>query len=1118
MSDVTVRTGLTKNQFQNAIRPVVEPLVGRLALTHEHPESAALRNAAASAITTACAELGFDQHCLQAADCESRGAVSETLIYHWFRDLVRLYRVDLVRENAAVTMVDVDYYVDMRAVLATGKPVILYTLMPEKAADRCGDYTYRFEGDEVVADSGNGVVYRHELWDYRVDQVTAATQTVLTLYDVCRLRLAANRYVVCFVPRLHLPVLACVPGFKLPPMLRRRRIGTNGVTCLASAAEPTKLSLALQHPLAFDSITLEVEIVEIVRRRLEAMTASRVLDISDTARWLESLNLFKGPAAQVAALLLVKYVSGQPVELGDVPTLMDMRERPAVRSQAVQSGSGRPPVAPPSFVPPGDGDGRAVGAVLTPPLVEQPAVAPVRAPAQDVVTVHRRVIEPANRARPPLIYGKWACAFVSRVVPDEKRGLGRPIDLRQVIDHQIKPMQRLRNARAGPWHVAPFNVEHIAVRAFQKAEAYSGAKPARNISQVPVGHCLALSGYLLAMKKAVLVDHRWFGPGRDPAETTRAVEDIVCHGSVVARDFTNFDATISEWVFKHVTVPACMRWVASDQADSLRKLLMAETNAKAKTRFGVTYSPGFGRLSGSPTTSDHNTIINAFVSFCGFMQAGYSIGRAWDALGIYYGDDSLESYPSTVDVHMASAASALGFTVKTSRLARGPYPFLGRYFTGGWSFADPWRTMAKIHATYSRSESSGVVLANRIAGYMVTDAQTPILGVWCRRVMEILVEQGVVPKMSSMDHDDWWRCSQAWPQTGLDRDAFLAVTGLAAGEVDQLEDAINRSRQLDELPTIPGSSPAGLAARVDKPGFFVDGDPTPSAPKMENNATTTATASTETSSSSPSTSGGRTTPTAPPRSRRGRRRRTGEPSPPKRDSSGQRPTHNAGGPGRASGAPPRPSEERVADTGCGRQGGRLRDVGQGVSGHRRAPRRGMAGPSGGPVRQVPVHRDDPELAASGEPALRRERRGVVRPQPLGPGPRRVRRRNRQLPRSDAARGSLGSTEDSASAASATHVVRDDPRQAVSRGGGHAGCSPNRVVRHPVGSDQGSDSVHVGAPLAGVPAGAAKPNGVIGHDGVFRTGPQERLRRHRQAARRRKAAAFKALGAPAAPVA
>jgi hypothetical protein len=86
-------------------------------------------------------------------------------------------RKDSVQCNDIVTMVDVDYYIDMNKHLAmTPVPHILYTFQPwTTGADR-GEYNYSFHANDQVQYSLEGATaFKHKLWNYQGDTIHTTT-------------------------------------------------------------------------------------------------------------------------------------------------------------------------------------------------------------------------------------------------------------------------------------------------------------------------------------------------------------------------------------------------------------------------------------------------------------------------------------------------------------------------------------------------------------------------------------------------------------------------------------------------------------------------------------------------------------------------------------------------------------------------------------------------------------------------------------------------------------------------------------------------------------------------------------------------------------------------------
>ncbi|KAI0981719.1 hypothetical protein GJ496_005106 [Pomphorhynchus laevis] len=96
----------------------------------------------------------------------------------------------------------------------------------------------------------------------------------------------------------------------------------------------------------------------------------------------------------------------------------------------------------------------------------------------------------------------------------------------------------------------------------------------------------------------------------------------------------------------------------------------------------------------------------------------------------------------------------LGLKAKYLEIASGmPCPFLGRYFIPGASFADPMRVVQKLHITFVSADSE-LALADKAAGYFVTDSKTPIIGPWVERVLSVCRRRGIITKMSAMTSDE----------------------------------------------------------------------------------------------------------------------------------------------------------------------------------------------------------------------------------------------------------------------------------------------------------------------------------------------------------------------------
>jgi len=94
--------------------------------------------------------------------------------WFWCKDANAENRNDEPKQDDFQYLCDVDYYVDMPNFLAReAKPVVLYTMVPEHAAQTAVDNTsYRFmEDGSLQTTVAGGGMYHHHLWNYGMDSV-----------------------------------------------------------------------------------------------------------------------------------------------------------------------------------------------------------------------------------------------------------------------------------------------------------------------------------------------------------------------------------------------------------------------------------------------------------------------------------------------------------------------------------------------------------------------------------------------------------------------------------------------------------------------------------------------------------------------------------------------------------------------------------------------------------------------------------------------------------------------------------------------------------------------------------------------------------------------------------
>lgn len=388
-------------------------------------------------------------------------------------------------------------------------------------------------------------------------------------------------------------------------------------------------------------------------------------------------------------------------------------------------------------------------------------------------SLERRVTFAKNEIEPPFRYNKLAEEFVRLVVPLPCQG--RPMLLEEAKEELSKPSQIL--AVSNIWETVDMEHRRL-IEAFVKNEPTM--KNGRIISSfADARFLLKFSTYTLRFRDQVLHaewNRHWFCPGHTPTQIAKMVQEYVstihvpCEG-----DYTNLDGSISLWLQRRVMNAVYNRFFHPDHRKELSSYtdMMVSCPARAK-RFGFRYEAGVGVKSGSPTTCDLNTVANAFVMFCAVRKTlpELTAEQAFQHIGLSFGDDSL------FDAAFASALNAtardLGLKLKVEKFQpEKGLVFLARVFPDPWrtltSFQDPLRTWRKLHIT---TRDPTVPLADaavdRLEGYLVTDALTPVTSEYASAVIK-----AYIPEVSSRRHQRkdrnrevpyWLTIGGAWPQ------------------------------------------------------------------------------------------------------------------------------------------------------------------------------------------------------------------------------------------------------------------------------------------------------------------------------------------------------------------
>jgi hypothetical protein len=331
----------------------------------------------------------------------------------------------------------------------------------------------------------------------------------------------------------------------------------------------------------------------------------------------------------------------------------------------------------------------------------------------------------------------------SGLFKDTVGGYLRPYDAEVVYQRQNKPSQRriLEEAEHG--------TANRNTSAFQKAEAYGKVTDPRAISQINGSDKRDYSTFIYPVADR-MKQLPWYAFGKKPREISERVASI-CESAFSHADNSDFermDGRVNANA-RELERIILLELYHHDYHVELLKLMKSQTGLRACTKHGVEYGTGDARASGSPETSPANTMLTAFIAYLGFRMTVRNGGfmqplEAWEALGIYGGDDGLTGDQDSKAAE--KAARIMGQVLTLERVKRGDMgiSFLARrYGPDVWwgdtnSCCDIKRQLAKFHVTTRLSSkiTPQVKLREKAFAFSLTDSETPIIGWFVTKVLE----------------------------------------------------------------------------------------------------------------------------------------------------------------------------------------------------------------------------------------------------------------------------------------------------------------------------------------------------------------------------------------------
>lgn len=628
--------------------------------------------------------------------------------------------------NSLTTMIDVDYYVDMRLHL-DGSPVCLYTFTPSGVATQTENGSYWFNADNTVTLAvDGGAKYTHKLWDYEADELVIDRWWGSVVYTVESFKTGPNRRLIYFNPirKTFGPYGWFIPGKRLT----YRDVVQNGVARVRFERNIYLATAGGREQACISEIAVETATI-----RLQEASKPHVSDVE------RIFSTHSVPNHVHAASLFFRMFTSYSMPSSD---LLKMRDFSYQSTGPLVTEDGKP----------------SMRSIATPLLY---GLVPVKSYNNDVATIKGRITEVRNNRPCPKECIGHREEFVKCVLDDIKaHGTLNPLDL-ESFRERLRPGSALAK-KIDTNESSLLESKSEISSCFQKGEVYPKAAPPRNISTMRAGHNFRLGQYVYPLADE-LKKLDWYGPGKHPKVlATRVV--MLCSRAishVVLTDYTKLDGSTSEFI-DSVYAELLTSAHAPAYTEAIESLLEKEANSRGYTQNDYAFLAPHTIRSGSSATSQKGTISNAFMAYSHYRGTGMTPLEAYKALGMYFGDDGISA--DVLDSALARSTARYGYLIKPETIPRGsPMTFLGRIFLNPFatpnSITDVARQLRKLHLTDTPTAvPREVILRRRALAYQLTDPNTPIISQWSDAIIR-LTENTLTPdhiRNLAAREDSYW--------------------------------------------------------------------------------------------------------------------------------------------------------------------------------------------------------------------------------------------------------------------------------------------------------------------------------------------------------------------------
>jgi len=795
ISDRLVKPLLSSSQQRQVFSNT--PLVtGYISTNHTHGVSAQARNTASATAGLLAGLLGLEPYYIQQSLTDVRKRRKGDRSYHWAKDIavpMKEFTFDPMKE--AAVLVDVDHYINMPLLLAKYPGTyFVCTFQPTQTAISEGEYTFRFlPTNEVTYRVSGGAEYTHHVWDYSGDTIIVADVGLLTkrvcAYHIDRKRVDDHHVIVMLTLLGQFTIPSVIPTYLLIAGKQLDRLRpVYGPYVVLDVIRETGLYRSVSITGDFTSVTAPrasfdaVHAVALVAKvpMTPAMVASNIAATSPAG--LPTERLPPGHAAIIAGYIRSGTPLFPPVVYPPSQSILPIRfDKHDYNAPVPLTGFGSPLI--------------------------NPCYGMVTSIASDDRCITGRVENFQREGEeeepiPPTLAG-YMQEFAEFLIPYPHEG--HPVDDDEVRERQDRPSQRnlVEDASVtGEFYKRAWNC-------FVKKETYPKPTDPRNISVAAPATKLKYSRYQYAFGNEIMHEVRWYAFNKPPVDIAHEVTAILKTALwATLADGSRFDGHVSRRarILERIVM---LRFFARQYHSGLNEAMDEQIGVNGSTECGRKYNSGYGRGSGSLETSNLNSVLSAFIGYCAHRNTlvngvKKTAEEAWEALGMYGGDDSIEGDVDPKALEKSSRAMGQDYEITTFTRGSMGINFLNRFYGPEvWngdpnSIANPKRLLAKLWVGPASLTDVKTRLGERLSGYYRMDRNSPVIGRICRAASTHLgdFEDGELMPWDGMHPED-----TNWPnvdESGWMMDMFNTfIPDFDHDRFNQWIDCINETGDTD---------------------------------------------------------------------------------------------------------------------------------------------------------------------------------------------------------------------------------------------------------------------------------------------------------------------------------